>query len=255
MAAPAQEHVNTAVTGGSPEGEEATAPASASTAQPQSVHYSTGRLTRAQAAIIDKWRARLRLDRPLPGQPPVGPAARILGFSDRPRASCSDAIAVAVDALLASPPAPLELARYAYAGMRAQQDAAQDGVPGSATPQYLPVSWYMPGDLARAAKDLRRAAYDAALEIHAGIRRTAYQRYPGGTREAAAARALFTVGELARQRLPFIRQIPRGAVGRMAIDRWAGRRPDDVAADAVAYAALVHQHPQRARSDMHRLRT
>jgi len=246
--------VNTAVAGEQP-GQDAAAVPALATSAPRPVHYSTGRLTRAQADTVDKWRARLRLDRPLPGQRPVGHAARMLGFSDRPRASCSDAIAAAVEALLARPPAPLDLARYAYAAMRAQQDAAQDGEPGIATPQYPPVSWYLTGDSARAVEDLRRAAYGAVLDVHADTRRAAYQEHPGGTREAAVARSVFIAGELARQRLPFIRQIPRGAAGRMAIDRWAGRPADEVAAAAVAYASQAHEHPQRARSDMRKLLT
>jgi hypothetical protein len=32
------------------------------------VNYSTGRLTAAQVAVVDRWRARLLEDRPLPGQ-------------------------------------------------------------------------------------------------------------------------------------------------------------------------------------------
>ncbi len=34
---------------------------------PQVAHYSTGRLTPAQATVVDWWRARLLEDRPLPG--------------------------------------------------------------------------------------------------------------------------------------------------------------------------------------------
>src|ERR1017187_7670420 len=43
---------------------------------PAPVHYSTGRLTRGQAALVNTWRAPLPLDRPLPGPPAVGAVAR-----------------------------------------------------------------------------------------------------------------------------------------------------------------------------------
>ena len=107
--------------------------------EPARVHYSTGRLTRAQAGLVNAWRARLREDKPVPGQPRAGEARRPPGASGRPRASCSDAIAAAVAGLLASqPPAPLELARYAYASMRAQQAARTGRGAGEAAPLYPP---------------------------------------------------------------------------------------------------------------------
>jgi hypothetical protein len=56
-------------------------------------HYSTGRLTRVQADAVNRWRARLMLDRPLSGQKKVLAGLRMLGIDDRPRASCSDVIA------------------------------------------------------------------------------------------------------------------------------------------------------------------
>jgi len=51
-----------------------------------------------------------------------------------------------------------------------------------------------------------------------------------------------------------VRQVPRGALARMAIDHWARRPVDQVAADAVAYAADTHRQVHRARRDMRRLR-
>jgi hypothetical protein len=218
------------------------------------VHYSTGRLTRAQAGLVNAWRDRLREDKPLPGRPPVGGLARLLGASDRPPASCSDAVAAAVAELLGQrPPAPLDLARYAYAGMKAQQAAAAGRGAEDTAPLYPPVSWYLPADIAEQAEELRAAAYSAVVEAVLEVRREANERHPGGTREAAVARALFESGELARLRLPFVRQIPRGAIARMGIDRWARRSPARVAADAVAYAADAHEQPHRARADMHKL--
>ena len=202
-------------------------------------HYSTGRLTRAQAETVNAWRARLRLNRPLPGQPPAGLAARMASGSDRPRASCSDAIAAAVADLLRQPPEPLELARYAYASMQAARHAARSREAGEA-PLYPPVSWYLPQWLTVPAEQLRAAALAAVRRAQDEVDA---RPHPGTTRAAALACA----------GLPFTRQIPRGAIARMAIDRWAPRHPDDVAVAAAAYASVVHQQPHRARRDMRRL--
>ena len=218
------------------------------------VHFSTGRLTRAQAATVDAWRERLRTDRPLPGRQRAGEAARLLGASDRPPASCSDAIAAAVAELLRSPPAPLDLARYAYAGMQAQQATAQGQRSNDAAAVYTPASWYLPADIAAQAGQLRADAYAAARRIHLEVAAEAERRHPGNGRDAATARALFAIGELARHGLPpYLRQVPRGAIARMAIDRWARRGAERVAADAVDYAASVHDQPHRARRDMRKL--
>src|ERR1017187_5320949 len=92
---------------------------------PAPVHYSTGRLTRGQAALINTWRARLLLDRLLPGRDRVSEAARLLGMDNRPPASCSDIIAAAVAELLREGPDELGLARYAHAGWQAQQAAGR----------------------------------------------------------------------------------------------------------------------------------
>jgi hypothetical protein len=219
------------------------------------VHYSTGRLTRAQAGLVNAWRARLREDRPLPGQRPVSAAGRILGASNRPRASGSDVIAAAVADLLGRhPPGPLELARYAYAGMLAQQAAAEGRGPRDAAPLYPPVSWYLTAEVARQAEELRASALAAVHEIRVEVRRQAYLQHPGGTREAAISRALYTAAEMTRLGLPFTKQIPRGTIARMAITRWAARSADRVAADAVAYASSAHDKPHRARSDIRELR-
>ncbi|MGH3191772.1 MAG: hypothetical protein ACRDOL_31895 [Streptosporangiaceae bacterium] len=219
------------------------------------VHYSTGRLTRAQADLLNTWRARLREDRPLPGQQPVSAAGRMLGASNRPRASGSDVVAAAVADLLARhPPAPLELARDAYAGMLAQRAAAEGRGSRDAAALYPPVSWYLTAELAGQAEDLRTAALAAVHEIRLEVRRQAYDRHPGGTREAAISRALYTAAEMARLGLPFTKQIPRGTIARVAITRWAARSADRVAAAAVAYASSAHDKPHRARSDIRELR-
>jgi hypothetical protein len=126
---------------------------------PAPVHYSTGRLTRGQAALVNTWRARLLLDRPLPGRRPVGEVARLLGLDNRPPASCSDIIAAAVTDLLRQGSDELGLARYAHAGWQAQQAAARrNGYNGSdddKAPLYPPVSFYLGGALATQYEALR----------------------------------------------------------------------------------------------------
>jgi hypothetical protein len=222
---------------------------------PPPVHYSTGRLTRAQAEVVNAWRARLREDRPLPGQPRAGEVARlILGADDRPRASCSDAVAAAVaDLLTRRLPEPLALARYAYVGIQAQRAAAQ-GVGEDRAALYPPVSYYLPAELAGPAEELRALAFREARALYNELEAEAQRRLPGEDRAAAVARVVWLAGELARQGLPCLRQIPRGAIARMAIDQWARRGADRVAAAAVDYAASQHDQPHRARVDMQKIR-
>ncbi|MGV9601658.1 hypothetical protein ACWDR1_33865 [Streptosporangium sandarakinum] len=94
--------------------------------RPSLAHYSTGRLTAAQAATVAAWRDRLREDAPLPGIRPKPEALRLLGLDDRPAASCSDVIAAAVaDLLDHALPAELDLARYAHCATEAQKQAGQ----------------------------------------------------------------------------------------------------------------------------------
>lgn len=157
------------------------------------------------------------------------------------------------DVLRRHPPAPLDLARYAYAGLAAQQAAGQGGAPPDAA-TFPPVSFYLPEDLARAAEQLRAAALMAVHEARLQVRRQALELHPGRTGQAAIARGLFTAGELARLGLPFARQIPAGTIARMAVSRWAARSPDAAVAAAVAYASDVHDQPHRARADMRGLR-
>src|ERR1035441_7769924 len=101
-------------------------------------HYSTGRLTRGQSALINTWRARLLLDRPLPGRDRVSEAARLLGMDNRPPASCSDIIAAAVAELLRQPPDGLDLARYAHAGWQTQRAAGRGNGDDDKAPLYPP---------------------------------------------------------------------------------------------------------------------
>jgi hypothetical protein len=152
--------------------------------------------------------------------------------------------------LLRRPPAPLDLARYAYASMLATRGPGRSE---NGAQLYPPVSWYLPRWLTGPAEELRAGAWNAALQAHDEAESGAARLYPGQTRAAARARCSYKRAVLARAGLPASRQIPRGAIARMAVDLWAQRRPDDVAADAVAYAAEVHQQPHRARRDMRAL--
>ena len=218
------------------------------------VHYSTGRLTRRQAEVVNAWRARLAEDRPLPGQRKASMEARlILGADDRPRASCSDVIAAAVAELLAAGPDPLALARYADAGWQAARIAAAYGRDSAAAPVYPPVSWYLPAELADEHEELRARAYGMAAAIRQEAAAEAAARYPADSQ--AADRRGWYLEELRRRDIPARgAQIPRGALARMAIDAWARRSPDRTAAAAVAYAAEAHLQPHRGRRDMYQLR-
>jgi hypothetical protein len=215
-------------------------------------HCSTGRLTAAQAGVVDAWRGRLREDRPLPGRERAGEAARLAGSTDHPRASTSDAVAAAVAALLARPPGPLDLAGYAYRAIRAQWEDSH-GMPRPGAPVCPPVSYYLPPALAGQAEALRAEARLAAVRKLGQLPREASDRYPGSTDQADRARARYIASQGEQLGLYYTRQIPRGAVARLAIDRWAGRSPDEVAAAAVAWCQAVHVQWHRARRDMVRL--
>jgi hypothetical protein len=204
-------------------------------------HYSTGRLTRRQADTVNAWRALL-----VPTEDPL---------EDRPRASRSDAIAAAVTDLLREPPAPLEVARYAYAGMAAQLADAYQKADPDIVPLYPPVSWYLPGDTAQQAGQLRAAAHSAAIAEYETIAAEAQRRHPQPGQAGDIARAMFALAELGRRGLPpRPRQIPRGTLARMAIDRWAARDPRQVVTAAIEHAQLTHIQLHRARRDMRTLK-
>jgi hypothetical protein len=226
------------------------------------VHYSTGRLTLGQAAAVDRWRARLREDKPLPGEERVSAAARMLGSSDHPRASTSDAIAAAVNHMLArQPPEPLEVVSYAYRGIRAQWLAGQGrGQPGRA-PVRPPVSYYLPAELAGEAEKLAGEAPWAALKRYNEILADAAGRWPGEEGPAPGQRAAYVATQVEHEGLYYLghkpntrlRNVPAGVIGRMAIDRWARRPVDDVIAAAVDWCQFHHEQWHRARYDMHKL--
>lgn len=204
-------------------------------------HYSTGRLTLTQAQLVDGWRRRLQEDRPLSDQD----GERQPGLDDRPRASSSDIIAACVADLLSDPPSESRLVRFAESGRL----AVGEGMDGVAI--YPPVDYYLPREFAARLEELRSRAWGWTLGIERDAREEMRRRYPGRNQAPARAAALM---EVMRQRCglarPGVRQVPRGAVARMAIDRWGARPADEAVAAAVAYAAAVHVQPHRVRRDM-----
>lgn len=217
-------------------------------------HYSTGRLTGAQAEAVNRWRARLQLDKPVPGARRKADMLRLIGIDNRPAASCSDAIAAAVVELLTQqPPDELDLARYADRIRQAARRAAQAGPDADDRnlPRYPPVSFYLPAKWAAVFDDLRDRAYRRVIRIHVELEAEAERQLPDAGR---AERLRWVRRELHARDIPQPHTIPAGAIARMAIDRWARRGADRVAAAAVAYAAEHHRQPHRARRDMHRLR-
>ena len=289
-----------------PEGEPGEQPEEEEERRPK--HYKTGNLTAAQAAAVDAWRARLRTDKPLPGERRVDPAVRMaLGWSDHPKASTSDVLAAAVADMLrrrAARPRPLALAAYAYRARR----AARPGVviPGADPPERPAVSWYAPPGLEDAVENLREQAREAAWEKARGLEKEARARFPGpldrpgdddedpgrraagplapgaepgpgqdpvaigievGRAQAAARaraeaeqldaekrRAAWIAGQVIKYGLWYAgRDVPPGALARMAIDRWASRPVDDVIADGVRWSKENHDQHHRARRDMRQL--
>lgn len=218
-------------------------------------HYSTGRLTGAQAAVVNTWRDRLLEDRPLPGDRPTrtSPLMRLVGFDDRPRASCSDVIAAAVVDLLAKAPDELDIARYGETTSLAHKTAAERHLDDAQAPRFPPVSFYLPADIADRFDEIRRrTSHHIAQELHE-LREEAKRRFPRPAQ--AQDRANWYARERHRLGLPArARRIPAGVLARMAIDRWRRRSVDKVVTDAVAYAKAVHVQPHRARQDMHQLR-
>ena len=138
-----------------------------------------------------------------------------------------------------------DLVRYADASRQAAARGGKDA------PVCQPVSYYLPADVAERAEALRQQARSELIDLRAELRREAEAEYPRDRK----AQAFYMIGELTRRRLPLgLRQVPRGAIARMAVDHWARRAPSAVAGDAVDYAADVHLQVHRARRDMRQLR-
>lgn len=221
-------------------------------------HYKTGNMTEAQATAVTAWRARLRQDKPLPGQDRVSSAARIVdGTSNHPRASTSDVIAAAVAEMLrrkSTRPKPLDLAAYAYRTMIAARAASWDMEPPEPPADHPAVSWYAPPRLADQVEELLAAACAAAVDKEKNLPAEAAERYPAGV-DVEERRARYVFAVATRYGLRYAgRPVPPGAVARMAIDRWAGRDVDQVIAAGVAWSQEHHQQWHRARRDMRPLR-
>lgn len=232
-------------------------------AAPRLFHYSTGRLTAAQAQTVNAWRARLRLDKPLPGIKPKPGSLRALGIDDRPPCSCSDVIAATVRRLLdRRPPEPLDVVRYHYRAVQAQKAAGQ-GDHSPEAPVLQPVSFYLSEDVADEWEALRdscatalhrhtRALYAAVAEEITNIDPDTGEIRPD--RLVERLREASVVMRLAAQGLPHRPiNITAGVIGRMAIDAAARRKVDLVVLEGVAWASEVHQVPQRGRKDMYDL--
>lgn len=199
---------------------------------------------------MDRWRARLREDRPLPGRQPVGLVLRLAGIDDRPRASCSDMIAAAVAEMIGQArPGELEVARYADTCWQAQRGGSQGGAAGV----YQPVSFYLEARVSDACEELRAVTVIRVGREHDRAGREALELMPP-ERVEEAERVRWVRAELRRRGVP-LRQakVPAGVLARMAIDRWSTRPADEVAADAAAYALIAHEHPHRGRRDMREL--
>ncbi|GGL43971.1 hypothetical protein [Nocardia jinanensis] len=177
-------------------------------------HYSTGRLTAAQARVLSRWRRQLTVMDP-----------RWPTRDHRPPASSSDCLAAAVTDLLdRAEPTHLELIRY---GDRIRK--AMTATRGRGAPAVSVVSFYLP------------AGYAARLDAMLADAQEHHRDLLDAARE----------GVLTEPGLPSkAYKLPAGTVARLAIDRWARRSPTAVIADAVAYGGYHHTQVHRARADM-----
>lgn len=188
-------------------------------------HYSTGKLTHAQARVVDSWRAELA--------------------HSRPRASASDCIAAAViDLLDRAEPDHLALIRYAdRVRERLGAERAQ------AFPTASVVSFYLPADYA-ARLD---ALLDAAREHHHDLLDTARDQVNTELpdRKDRIARAMRMMSTVAGMNIPVkVYVLPAGTLARLAIDRWSRRAATTVIASAVAHSRHHHQQLHRTRRDL-----
>lgn len=197
-------------------------------------HYSTGKLTAAQAGLVDRWRHQLTVPDPRWRTP-----------DQRPPASSSDCIAAAVlDLLDLAAPDHLTLIRYAA---RIRDTLARER--GRGFPAASVASFYLPAAYAARADNLLAAAYDSHAALLDRARDQVRAELPG--RDQAIARALRLAALTAEQNIPArIYKLPAGTLARLAIDRWARRAPATVVAAAVAHGARHHRQLHRARRDM-----
>lgn len=196
-------------------------------------HYSTGRLTAAQARVLNSWRRQLTV-----------PDRRWTTRDHRPPASSSDCLAAAVTDLLdRAAPGHLQLIRYADR-LRTDLAAAR----GRAVAGVSVASFYLPTDYADRLDTLLAAARDHHIELLDTARQRVLAELPDATRAAQALRMMSVVAEMGVPVKAY--KLPAGTVARLAIDRWARRSPTTVVAAAVGHAGYYHDQVHRARRDM-----
>lgn len=195
-------------------------------------HCSTGKLTVAQARIVDGWRRQLTVSDRKWHTP-----------NNRPPASSSDCIAAAViDLLDFAEPDHTKLIRY---GERMRNDLALER--GHAFPLTSSVSFYMPAVYAERLDELLGAAYAHHLGILGQAAEQAEAEFAGN----AKARRARMLDLIADERVPFkVYKLPAGTLARMAIDRWSRRSPATVVDAAVKHGSAHHEQLHRARHDM-----
>lgn len=195
-------------------------------------HYSTGKLTFAQARIVDGWRRQLTVSDRKWHTP-----------NNRPPASSSDCIAAAIiDLLDFAEPDHTKLIRY---GERMRNDLALER--GHAFPLASSVSFYLPAVHAERLDELLGAAYAHHLGILGQAAEQAEAEFAGSSK-ARRARMLDLIAD---ERVPFkVYKLPAGTLARMAIDRWSRRFPATVVDAAVKHGSAHHEQLHRARHDM-----
>lgn len=199
-------------------------------------HYSTGKLTIAQARIVDGWRRQLTVsDR------------KWHTLNHRPPASSSDCIAAAViDLLEHAEPDHLALIRYSE---RMRNDLALER--GHGFPIASTVSFYLPALYADRLDELLTSAYRQHGELLDTAAEQARIEHPGRGNASSSARRTRMLDLIGEYRIPFkVYKLPAGTLARMAIDRWARRSPATVVAAAVKHGSAHHEQQHRARHDM-----
>ena len=212
---------------------------------PAPVKRSTGRLTRRQAEALNGWRRRLLQDQVLPGE-------RSSPISNRPRASASDLLGVAVQELMAGRGRPSPEALWWYSdAIRAAARRARTVRPdraGESAPVYPPVTVHLPPALGQEVLELcadsTRFARELWLEEVEGVHDVAQEAKAAG----AGALELAVLLSAARPEPP---KVQVADLVRMAIDRWIRYRvtPEGAAQRAVRFAREQHKQPHRAHRD------
>ncbi|MCX4099113.1 hypothetical protein [Nocardia sp. alder85J] len=197
-------------------------------------HYSTGKLTVAQARIVDGWRRQLT----------VPDRRRWHTENYRPPASSSDCIAAAVVDML-DRAEPDHLAVIGYAARLREEIAVERG---RSFPSLSVVSFYLPADYAARAETLLAAAHAHHVDVLDQVRERVRAELPGAP---VAQQAIRMLGILVEMGVPSrVYRLPVGTLARYAITRWARRAPVTVVAAAVAHGRQHHEQMHRARRDM-----